>query len=336
MSEYQLRPSPSGGGVDAEAESGRRHVPVMVEEAVRFLHLKPGGFYVDGTCGDGGHSERMLEADASIAVLGIDRDPQTLALTAQRLARFGERFRTHQGNFSELGDALAALARKGAAFARTGADGILLDLGLSSRQLDDPARGFGFRAGGPLDMRMHGGVGPSAADLVATLDEQALADLFWRYGEESASRRIARAIVADRVETPFTTTTALAELVARVVRKRGGTHPATRVFQALRIAVNHELEHLETFLAHVLEWLLPAGRLVVIAYHSLEDRMVKQAMRGWGTAHCTCPPAFPRCVCGARALVKVLTRKAVMPAAEEIDANRRARSARLRAMEVLA
>jgi 16S rRNA (cytosine1402-N4)-methyltransferase len=271
----------------------------------------------------------MLEADASIAVLGIDRDPQTLALTAQRLARFGERFRTHHGNFSELGDALATVARKGA-------DGILLDLGLSSRQLDDPARGFGFRAGGPLDMRMHGGVGPSAADLVATLDERALADLFWRYGEESASRRIARAIVADRVETPFTTTTALAELVARVVRKRGGTHPATRVFQALRIAVNGELEHLETFLAHVLEWLLPAGRLVVIAYHSLEDRMVKQAMRGWGTAHCTCPPALPRCVCGARALVKVLTRKAVMPTAEEIDANRRARSARLRAMEVLA
>ncbi len=329
MSEYQLRPSPSGGGVDAEAESGRRHAPVMVGEAMRFLHLKPGGFYVDGTCGDGGHAERMLEADATLAVLGIDRDAGTLELTARRLARFDARFRTYHGNFSELGDALAAVAR-------TGADGILLDLGLSSRQLDDPARGFGFRAGGPLDMRMHAGVGPSAADLVATLDERELADLFWRYGEESASRRIARAIVADRVETPFTTTTALADLVARIVRRRGGTHPATRVFQALRIAVNRELEHLEAFLARVLEWLLPAGRLVVIAYHSLEDRMVKQAMRGWGTAHCTCPPAFPRCVCGARARVKILTRKAVMPSEDEIGRNRRARSARLRAMEVLA
>src|SRR6185369_5927071 len=139
MSEYHLRPTPGGCGVDAEAESGRRHAPVMVEEAVRFLHLKPGGFYVDGTLGDGGHTERMLAADASIAVLGVDRDPQTLELTARRLAKFGPRFRTHHGNFSELGAAMATVAR-------AAADGILVDLGFSSRQIDDPARGFGFRA----------------------------------------------------------------------------------------------------------------------------------------------------------------------------------------------
>jgi 16S rRNA (cytosine1402-N4)-methyltransferase len=184
-------------------------------------------------------------------------------------------------------------------------------------------------------MRMQPGVGPSAADLVATLDESALADIFWRYGEEKNSRRIARAIVHDRAATPFTTTTALADLVERIVHRRGGRHPATRVFQALRIAVNRELEHLEHFLAHVLEWLLPAGRLVVIAYHSLEDRMVKQAMRSW-LARCTCPPALPRCACGAQARVRILTGKVLTPSREEVDANRRARSARLRACEVLA
>ncbi|MCC6767073.1 MAG: 16S rRNA (cytosine(1402)-N(4))-methyltransferase RsmH [Deltaproteobacteria bacterium] len=328
MSEDQVRPSPGGGGVDAEAEVGRRHAPVMVEEAVRFLHLKPGGFYVDGTLGDGGHAQRMLEADASVAVLGVDRDAVTLELTARRLAGFGSRFRTFHGNFSELDRALAAVSR-------SGADGILLDLGISSRQLDDPARGFGFRAAGPLDMRMHGGAGASAADLVATLDERELADIFWRYGEEKASRRIARAIVQDRASAPFTTTSALADLVARIVRRHGGTHPATRVFQALRIAVNRELEHLEIFLERVLDWLLPAGRLVVIAYHSLEDRMVKQAMRSW-LARCTCPPTLPRCACGARARVTILTKKAVAPRPEEIAVNRRARSARLRAVELVA
>jgi 16S rRNA (cytosine1402-N4)-methyltransferase len=181
---------------------------------------------------------------------------------------------------------------------------------------------------------MQAGVGPSAADLVATLGERELADVFWRYGEESNSRRIARAIVNDRVTTPFTTTTELAELVERIVRRRGSTHPATRVFQALRIVVNRELEHLEYFLAHALEWFVPAGRLVIIAYHSLEDRMVKQAMRSW-VARCTCPPALPRCVCGVRAQVKILTGKVVTPTREEIETNRRARSARLRAVEVL-
>jgi 16S rRNA (cytosine1402-N4)-methyltransferase len=300
----------------------------MAEEALRFLRLRPGGFYVDGTLGDGGHSRRMLEAEPSIEVLGIDRDALTLAATARRLAAFGPRFRTFVGNFSELG---AALQKEG----RVDADGILLDLGVSSRQLDDPDRGFGFRAGGPLDMRMTAGEGPSAADLIATLDERDLATIFWRYGEESASRRIARAIVGERARRPITTTTELAELIERVVPRRGATHPATRVFQALRIAVNRELEHLEDFLAHVLGWLAPGGRLVVIAYHSLEDRMVKQAMKSW-VARCTCPPGLPRCVCGAHARARILTNKVVTPTKREIAENRRARSARLRAAESLA
>jgi 16S rRNA (cytosine1402-N4)-methyltransferase len=298
----------------------------MVEEAMRFLHPRPGTFYVDGTLGDGGHSERLLRAEPTLHVLGVDRDALSLRATADRLAEFGPRFATHHGTFSELDAALASVGR-------TDADGILLDLGLSSRQLDDPERGFAFRTGGPLDMRMHAGVGESAADLLATLDERALAELFWRYGEEQQSRRIARAIVADRVATPFTTTTQLASLVERIVRRRGGTHPATRVFQALRIAVNEELVHLERFLGRALDWLAPKGRLVIIAYHSLEDRMVKRAIQGW-VKTCTCPPELPRCVCGARARVHVLTRKVVTPTAREVAANRRARSARLRAVEV--
>jgi 16S rRNA (cytosine1402-N4)-methyltransferase len=299
----------------------------MVEEALRFLHPRPGMFYVDGTVGDGGHSERLLRAEPTLSVLGVDRDALSLRATASRLAEFGSRFTAHHGTFSELDAALASVGR-------AKADGILLDLGLSSRQLDDPERGFGFRAGGPLDMRMNAGVGESAADLVATLDERALAELFWRYGEEPQSRRIARAIVADRAATPFTTTTQLAALVERIVRRRGGTHPATRVFQALRIAVNEELVHLDGFLVRALDWLASEGRLVIIAYHSLEDRMVKRAIQGW-VKTCTCPPELPRCVCGARARVKVLTRKVVTPAAREVAANRRARSARLRAVEVM-
>jgi len=300
----------------------------MAEEAARFLQPRPGGCYVDGTLGDGGHAERLLVADRTIEVLGVDRDPLTIAATARRLAGFAPRFRTHCGNFSELDTALAAVGWPAA-------DGILLDLGLSSRQLDDPERGFAFRAEGPLDMRMSPDSGPSAADLVAALDERALAGLFRTYGEEPAARRIARAIVARRASVPIVTTNDLADLVLSVVPRRGGHHPATRVFQALRIAVNHELEHLDRFLARALDWLAPGARLVIISYHSLEDRRVKRAFRGWAGA-CLCPPMLPRCQCGARALVAILTRKAVTPSAEEVARNRRARSARLRAVEVLA
>ena len=306
---------------------GRRHVSVLAHEVHAYLRVRSGARYVDGTLGDGGHAERLLEAEPTLEVLGVDRDSLTLAATAARLSIFGGRFRTYLGNFDELS---AALAQAG--WDRV--DGILLDLGVSSRQLDDPARGFSFRAGGPLDMRMTPGEGPSAADVLATLDERALAEILWRYGEEPSARRIARAIVAERARRPIIDTSALADLVARVARHRGTLHPATRVFQALRIVVNGELDHLDTFLAHVLAWLRPGARLVIIAYHSLEDRRVKRAFQGWTTS-CRCPPALPRCACGARACVRLLTRKVVRPSAEEVRENRRARSARLRAVEVL-
>jgi 16S rRNA (cytosine1402-N4)-methyltransferase len=299
----------------------------MAEEALTYLRPRPRGRYVDATLGDGGHAERLLDSGATIEVLGLDRDSLTIAAAAKRLSNFGPRFRGHLGNFSDLGAALAA-----AGWDRV--DGILLDLGLSSRQLDDPARGFGFRARGPLDMRMTPGDGPSAADLIATLDERRLAEIFWRYGEEPAARRIARAIVAARVRGPIADTTALADLVVRLLPRHGARHPATRVFQALRIAVNSELEHLDRFLDRALDWLRPAARLVIIAYHSLEDRRVKRAFRAWA-ATCACPAALPRCACGVRARVRILTRKVVMPQPEEVRLNRRARSARLRAIEVL-
>jgi 16S rRNA (cytosine1402-N4)-methyltransferase len=327
MSVYQLRPAPGGWDENGGVEGGKRHDPVLVEEAIRFLRPGPRRRFVDGTLGDGGHSEHLLESEPTVEVLGLDRDPLTIAGAARRLAVFGRRFQARLANYDETGAILAAVGWPHA-------DGILLDLGLSSAQLDDPGRGFGFRAGGPLDMRMTPGTGASAADLIAELDEQQLAEIFRRYGEEPAARRIAKVIVGERARQPITDAAALADLVARTRGRRGGTHPATRVFQALRIAVNAELDHLDRFLAHALEWLGPAGRLVIIAYHSLEDRRVKRAFQSWAGA-CTCPPRVPRCMCGARARVRVLTRKVVTPSAREVDDNRRARSARLRAAEML-
>lgn len=299
----------------------------MVAEVLECIRARPRGRYVDGTLGDGGHTERLLESDATVEVLGLDRDPLSLAAAARRLGVFGHRFHAHLGNFSDIGTALAEVGWERA-------DGILLDLGVSSTQLDDPERGFGFRAGGRLDMRMTPQAGSSAADLVATLDEKRLTEILRSYGEEPAARRIARAIVARRDREPIVHTGALAELVQRVVPRRGSIHPATRVFQALRIAVNEELDHLDRFLAQALEWLLPHARLVVISYHSLEDRRVKRAFRSWA-ASCVCPPALPRCGCGALARVRVVTRRAVTATDEELRENPRARSARLRAAEVI-
>jgi 16S rRNA (cytosine1402-N4)-methyltransferase len=300
----------------------------MAEEALAFLRPRPAGRYVDGTLGDGGHAEHLLESAPTVEVLGVDRDPLSIAAATRRLSRFDDRFHATLGNFSDLGPALVARG-----WDRV--DGILLDLGLSSRQLDDPARGFGFRAGGPLDMRMTPDSGPTAAELLASLDEQQLADVFRRYGEEPGARRIARTLVARRARQPITDAGDLADLVARVIPRRGGIHPATRLFQALRVAVNAELDHLDRFLAQALEWLRPGARLVIIAYHSLEDRRVKRAFQSWA-ARCVCPPALPRCGCGALARVRILTRKIVTPSADEVRENRRARSARLRAAELLA
>ncbi|WP_322480885.1 16S rRNA (cytosine(1402)-N(4))-methyltransferase RsmH [Thermogemmatispora sp.] len=321
------------------------HMPVLLEEVVRFLQPQAGGHYIDGTLGEGGHTEAILEHSAPDGrVLGIDLDPEALDRVAQRLSRYVKsgRLILVQGNFAEL-------ERIAAAYAFGPVQGILLDLGFSSLQLSNPRRGLSFTVDGPLDMRFDPAQPLSAADLVNRADEQELADIFHRYGEERYARQIARRIVREREQAPITSTRRLAEIVtaaiaaARQGPPRDGIHPATRVFMALRIAVNRELENLERALPQMLNLLSrpapgghgPAGRMVVIAFHSLEDRIVKEFMKREAT-DCLCPPRTPVCVCGHRARLRLLTPKPVRPTAEEVSANPRSRSARLRVAERLA
>jgi 16S rRNA (cytosine1402-N4)-methyltransferase len=276
--------------------------------------------------GGGGHAEAVLSACAPDGrLLGLDLDPDALAVARQRLAPFGERATLRQGSFAQL----AALA---ADFAP--ADGILFDLGLSSLQLADPSRGFSFSHPGPLDMRFDPAAGgPTAADLVNGLSVEELAQILYQYGEERQARRIAEAIVAAR---PLETTEQLAEVVAAAVGgRRGRIHPATRTFQALRIAVNDELSVLQVALPQAVDLLKPGGRLVVISFHSLEDRIVKRFLRQ-ESKDCICPPEVPVCICNHRARLRVLTRKPVRPEPDEVARNPRARSARLRAAERIA
>jgi 16S rRNA (cytosine1402-N4)-methyltransferase len=301
------------------------HIPVLLQSVLTFLDVKPGGTYVDGTVGAGGHAASILAASSPDGrLLGLDRDPEALRLAAQRLASFGDRVTLRHGSFVFLGSLAEDVAP---------VDGILLDLGLSSMQLDDPGRGFAFSREGPLDMRFDPtSPGPTAADLVNDRSVQDLADILYRYGEERQSRRIARAIAAAR---PLRTTTELAEVVSAARRgRRERIHPATRTFQALRIAVNDELGALETVLPQAVDLLAPGGRLVVISFHSLEDRIVKHYFRQEAT-DCVCPPDFPICACDHQPRLEVLTSKPVRPDEEEVEANPRARSARLRAAERL-
>ncbi len=309
------------------------HRPVLAEEVVKMLAPRPGSLHVDCTVGGGGHTERILEAASPDGrLLGLDADPAAIARVEKRLARFGDRLVLRQANFRSLGD-VAPEAGFGAV------DGVLLDLGLSSFQLADAKRGFGFRAGGPLDMRFDPTRGEPAAALLARLDEAALADLFRRNGEEPHARRIARAIVAARAAEPIGTAERLAAVVEAAVPRRPGPrgriHPATRVFQALRIAVNGELESLELALAASLDLLRPGGRLVVLSYHSLEDRIVKRFVAAERRG-CTCPPRFPVCVCGRAPRLRPVGPQPAMPSDAEVTANPRARSARLRTSERLA
>jgi len=301
------------------------HVPVLYEEVLARLEPRPGGRYIDATVGGGGHATGILNAsNPDGRLLAVDTDPEAIAFAEQVLEPFGDRVTLQVADFRYL--RAVALA---CGFDRV--DGILMDLGLSSRQLADAERGFSFSQDGPLDMRMNRRQGQNAADLVNHLTEAELADLLWCYGEERSARRIARAIVAAR---PVTTTGQLAGLVERAVRRREKIHPATRTFQALRIAVNDELEALSQALLQARDLLRPGGRLAVIAFHSLEDRLVKrfyqQEMRD-----CVCPPEMPVCVCQHRATMTVLTPKAVRPGNEEIARNPRSRSARLRIAERL-
>jgi 16S rRNA (cytosine1402-N4)-methyltransferase len=317
-----MRERPAAGG-GLTARPG--HEPVLLAEMLAALEPRGDGVYVDGTFGGGGYSRALLERGVG-RLIALDRDPQAIA-ASRELARRWPALTVVEGRFGELERHLDALGIEEV-------DGIVLDLGVSSMQLDRPERGFSFAAEGPLDMRM-GGEGPSAADLVTEADEAALADLIFRLGEEPAARRIARAIVRRRRLAPLRTTAELAELVAAAApRGSGRIHPATRTFQALRIAVNDELGELERALAAAERRLAPGGRLVVVAFHSLEDRMVKRflAERSGArptTRHRPDLPAPP-------ATFRTLTRRPVRPGPDEVARNPRARSARLRAGERLA
>jgi 16S rRNA (cytosine1402-N4)-methyltransferase len=310
------------------------HMPVLVDEVMSMLAPAPGSLQIDATVGGGGHTERILEAtNPDGRLLGLDADGAAIARVGDRLRpRFGDRLVLRRANFRELG-IVAPEAGFGAV------DGMLFDLGLSSFQLGDAERGFGFRTGGPLDMRFDTTRGVPAAELLATLDRIELSALFKRYGEEPQANRIANAIVAARATAPVSTAEELAALVERAApgnpRNRRRIHPATRVFQALRIAVNEELDALQDGLAAAVDLLRPGGRLVVLSYHSLEDRIVKRFFAAERRG-CTCPPEVPVCVCGKNPRLRLVTRPSLTPTADEIAANPRARSARLRAAERLA
>jgi 16S rRNA (cytosine1402-N4)-methyltransferase len=301
------------------------HTPVLLEEVVEALAIRPSGWYVDCTVGLGGHSRAILEASGPGGrLLGLDADARSLELARQRLADFGERAVLVHANFRDL----EHVARDHGVDA---ANGIVMDLGLSSWQLADSARGFSFHDEGGLDMRFDPSEGVSAADLVNALGEDELAALIWRYGEEPKARPIARAIVRAR---PIATAGQLAEVIARAAGRRGRIHPATRTFQALRIAANRELDSLEAALPQAVRLLAPGGRLAVISFHSLEDRIVKTFFRN-ESRDCICPPGIPQCVCGHRATLRTITKKPITPGPREVNANPRARSAKLRVAERL-
>jgi 16S rRNA (cytosine1402-N4)-methyltransferase len=296
------------------------HIPVLRDEVISVFAPVPAGVLVDATVGGGGHSAALLAARADIRVVGLDRDEVALAAAAERLAPFGERVTLVHAPFSSLDDATAGSL-----------SGVLFDLGVSSPQLDHSERGFSYRADAPIDMRMDQSIGHTAAHMVNELPEAALAALFRENGEGRLSGRIARAVVSAR---PLTSTVQLADVVAAAVpaavRRKG--HPAKRVFQALRIAVNDELGQLEIALPVALERLEVGGRCAVISYHSGEDRLTKQTFARAATGGCTCPPDLP-CVCGAVVRHQLVFRGARRPRAEEIAVNRRAESARLRVIE---
>jgi 16S rRNA (cytosine1402-N4)-methyltransferase len=297
---------------------------VLLRETIEFLAVERGGLFVDCTVGLGGHSEAILQTPFDAQVLGIDRDEEALELARKRLAKFGGRFRAVHADFRELTRVLATAKVEAVR-------GVLADLGVSSLQLDSPSRGFSFRHEAPLDMRLDQSSGETAAELLGRLSEVEIARLIFEYGEERHSRRIARRIVERReVGQPIKTTTELAALVERAIGgKKRRIHPATRTFQALRIAVNRELEGLDRFVVDAIDSLEPHGRLAVISFHSLEDRIIKRTLLKL-SGRCQCPPRTPQCSCGARKAIEIMTRRPVTPNQIEIAENPRARSAKLR------
>lgn len=300
------------------------HLPVLLEEVLAGLDIKPDGIYIDGTCGGAGHSREIAKRLSGGTLLGIDRDPDAVCAASERLAPYG--FTAARGNYSDIRD----IARENGIEA---ADGILLDLGVSSHQLDTEERGFSYHGIAPLDMRMSR-EGQTAADLVNTLEESELARILFEYGEEKFSRRIAGEIVRQRTEKLIETTGELADIIGDSVpaKFKRDKNPCRKTFQALRIAVNCEFEHLDRGLDEAFELLKPGGRLCVITFHSIEDRIVKQRFASFCKG-CICPPDFPQCVCGKTPRGKLVNRKPAEASPEELEKNPRSRSAKLRVIE---
>jgi len=305
----------------------QRHVPVLLEEVLEGLAIRQGGVYLDGTVGWAGHAVGILKRHERTRIIGLDRDTEALSAAALRLADYGDRVRLFHSDFRLLDEVLdnadVSLV-----------DGILMDLGVSSMQLEDAGRGFSFSQDGPLDMRMNPGSGVTASEIVNTWSQGDLASLLFRYGEEKRSRAIAAAIVKEREAEPIGSTRHLAELISKVpgMGRVRNIHPATRTFQALRIQVNDELEALKQVIPVSIERLHPGGRLAIISFHSLEDRIVKRAFRELENP-CRCPREFPECRCGKASAGTVVTKRPIVPTEEEARANPRSRSAKLRVFE---
>ena len=306
------------------------HISVLLEECLEGLNIKPDGIYVDGTLGGAGHSSRIAAELTTGMLIGIDRDPVALKAAGERLAPFGERVKLVHANFSEVARVLQELNL-------SGMDGMLMDLGVSSPQLDDGQRGFSYMADAPLDMRMNGNDPFNAAQLVNTWSQAELKRILYDYGEERYAPQIAAAICRRREQKPIETTLELVDIIRSAMPPaalREKQHPAKRSFQAIRIAVNDELGAVEKVMGDAIRLLKPGGRLAVITFHSLEDRIVKNAMAE-AAKGCTCPPSFPVCVCGKKPLVKIISRKPITASEEELEQNPRSRSAKLRVCEKL-
>ncbi|MBQ7794035.1 MAG: 16S rRNA (cytosine(1402)-N(4))-methyltransferase RsmH [Clostridia bacterium] len=301
------------------------HISVLLNEAVDALSIKENGLYADGTLGGGGHSEAILMKNDTARLIGIDRDSEAIAAAGKRLERFSDRITLVNSNFANIRQVLDNLGIDGI-------DGAVLDLGVSSYQLDNAERGFSYMKDAPLDMRMNQNDTKSAYDVVNTYDKNALCDIFFRYGEEKWSKRIAEFIINRRENKPIQTTLELADIISAAIpagAREKGSHPAKRVFQAIRIEVNGELEILKNAILDFISCLNSGGRLAVITFHSLEDRIVKQCFSELA-AGCTCPRDFPVCVCGKQPAVKIITKKPVLPSREEQESNVRSKSAKLR------
>ena len=306
----------------------KRHESVLEREILQYLNLKEDSLIVDGTLGDGGHTELILKnTGPDLRVFGIDRDMQAIKRAEERLAPFRNRVTLVHGNFSDI---KTILKKAGI----VNVDGLLLDLGVSSPQLDSPERGFSFMHNGPLDMRMDSTQQTTAADLLIKLSDQELTSVIKEYGEERYSKRIVRAIRKAQGQNPVSTTLDLSDIISSVTLSSRPTkiHPATRTFQALRIVVNNELEHVKTVLSDSLEILHVSARIMVISFHSLEDRIVKQFFKD-SAISCVCPKEYPVCVCDTAPSLRIITRKAVVPGKPEMDENPRSRSAKLRVAE---